>query len=214
MGLEVSRLVVGALEVNSYVAYDPVTADAMVIDPGDEPARIMDSIKRSALRVRYLVCTHAHFDHVGAIPELKRLTGAPIAIHEEERPVYLAARGFGRMWGFEIDDLPEPDLLLAEGDELRLGELVFAVLHTPGHSPGCMCLYGKDVLFSGDTIFAGSVGRTDFPGGSIEMLRNSFRRIVSLPGETRIYPGHGPSSTVETERRENFFIHELGEDSP
>lgn len=209
MGLEIKRLVVGPLEVNCYVAHDPVTGDAMVVDPGDEPGRIMDVIGESSLRVRYLVCTHAHFDHVGAIPELKRLTGAKIAIHRDERPVYAAAKGFGRVWGFEIDDLPEPDLLMTEGDKVLLGAIVFNVLHTPGHSPGCICLHAENVLFSGDTIFAGSVGRTDFPGGSPELLRKSFHRILGLPPETQIYPGHGPSSTVEIERKENFFIHEL-----
>lgn len=209
MGLEIKRLVVGSLEVNCYIAYDPGTGEAMVVDPGDESAEIMDRIRESELTVRYLVCTHGHFDHVGAIPQLSRSTGAKVAIHREEKPVYLSAKDFGRMWGFEIDELPEPDLLLAEGDHIRVGELKFDVLHTPGHSPGGICLYGEKVLFSGDTIFAGSVGRTDFPGGSAEMLRQSFRRILNLPGETRIYPGHGPSSTVETERRENFFIHEL-----
>ena len=108
-----------------------------------------------------------------------------------------------------MDDLPQPDGFLKEGDEIMVGKTRFRVIHAPGHSPGGICLYGAGVLFSGDTIFQGSIGRTDFPGGSIDMLKESFRRLIDLPGDTRILSGHGPETTIARERRENFFMLEL-----
>jgi glyoxylase-like metal-dependent hydrolase (beta-lactamase superfamily II) len=209
MGVEVKSISVGSLEVNCYIVYDGDTKEAMVIDPGDEPDRIQEMIQSSGLRVKYIVCTHTHFDHVGAIPELEESTGAAIAIHRDELDIYRAAKDMGRLWGFALDSLPEPDRFLKEGDELHIGKLSFTVLHTPGHSPGCICLYGEGLLFTGDTIFAGSVGRTDFPGGSLNRLKESFKRLLELPENTRVLPGHGPSTTIGTEKEENFFVAEL-----
>ncbi len=209
MSVKIKSLAVGTLEENCYVVYNEGSGEAMIIDPGDEPDRILDLVKEGGVSVKYIVCTHAHFDHVGAIPELKEETGAKIVMHDEERPVYAAAKDMAAVWGFDINDMPEPDIFVKEGDIIELGDLKFAVLHAPGHSPGSMCLYGHGLLFSGDTVFAGSIGRTDFPGGSIDKMKESFRRIISLPEETEIYSGHGPVTTVGREKRENFFVHEL-----
>ena len=121
----------------------------------------------------------------------------------------MAANDQAAFWGYELEQPPEPDMFVIEGDELYVGGLRFEVLHTPGHSPGGICLYGEGIILTGDTVFAGSVGRTDLHGGSIEELKKSFKRIISLPPETKILPGHGDWSTINEEREMNFFVHEL-----
>lgn len=207
--MTLKSLAVGPLEVNCFIIGDQDTGEALVVDPGDEPDRLLDLIRENGLRVKYIVCTHAHFDHVGAIPELKAETAAEIAIHKDELDIYEAAKDMAAFWGYDIEPLPPPDITLREGDTIRAGSLAFTVLHTPGHSPGGICLYGNGVVITGDTLFAGSVGRTDFQGGDINKLKESFRRLISLPGETVVLPGHGPRSTIEAEKNDNFFRYEL-----
>ncbi len=209
MGMKIRRIAVGTLEGNCYIVIDEGSREAMIIDPGDEPDRIIDIIKEEGVNVRHIVCTHAHFDHVGAIPELKAETGASIVMHQDEKAVYAASKDMAAAWGFDIDDMPEPDVFVKEGDHITVGGLRFEVMHTPGHSPGSICLLGNSVLFSGDTVFAGSIGRTDFPGGSIELMKRSFKRVIDLRDDIEILSGHGPATTVGREKRENFFIHEL-----
>ncbi len=209
MDLEIKTLVVGQLEANCYIIYDPGNREAMVVDPGDEPDRILDLITTDNLKVRHIVCTHTHFDHVGAIPELREKTEARIVIHKDEAEIYEAARDMAALWGYDVDPLPPPDIYVTEGDEIKTGSLVFRVMHTPGHSPGGICLYGNGIVITGDTLFAGSVGRTDFPGGDIDLLKGSFKRLMSLPDDTVVLPGHGPRSTIGREKRENFFINEV-----
>lgn len=198
----------GPLEANCYIVLDEGTKKAMVVDPGDEPDRI-EELTRD-LDVLYIVLSHAHFDHVGALAEIREATGAKVALHEKEVEVYDTAKDQASFWGYDMDPLPEPDLTLKDGQELRVGGMSFRVLHTPGHSPGGISLYGEGVVFTGDTLFAGSVGRTDFPGGDMGQLRASFRRLMELPGETRVLAGHGPPSTIEREREENLFSREFG----
>ncbi len=209
MGLEINEIVVGPLEVNCYIVYDTENREAIVVDPGDEPDRILDIITADNLKVRYIICTHTHFDHVGAIPELKEKTAAQIVIHEKEAEIYEAARDMGAFWGYDVDPLPPPDIFVSEGDEIKTENLVFKVIHTPGHSPGGICLYGNGIVITGDTLFAGSVGRTDFPGGDMNLLKESFKRLLTLPEDTVVLPGHGPRSTIGREKRENFFINEV-----
>jgi glyoxylase-like metal-dependent hydrolase (beta-lactamase superfamily II) len=203
------RLVVGPLEENSYIVGDETTKDVIVIDPGDEGDRIIDLIKGQGFKVNAVICTHAHFDHVGAIGDIKAETGAKILLHKEDMDTYAMAKDHGALWGFDVDDLPDPDGFLEEGDEVKVGSLTFKVLHTPGHSPGGICLYGEGIVITGDTIFQGSVGRTDFPGGSHEMLKKSFGRLLELPDDTKVYSGHGPETTIGREKASNFFVHEL-----
>lgn len=205
----IKNIVVGPLEVNCFIIADDKTMEAMVVDPGDEPDRIMEIVKGNNLKVKYIVCTHAHFDHVGAISELKEETDAKIVIHKEELEIYSAAKDQAAFWGYELEPLPEPDMFVREGDKLEIGDLIFEILHTPGHSPGGICLYGENIIFTGDTLFAGSVGRTDFYGGDINKLKNSFRRLILLPPDIRVFAGHGPSTTTGSEKRGNFFMEEL-----
>ncbi len=205
----IKRLAVGPLETNAYIIGDETTGQALVVDPGDEPDRILALIKDSGLAVNAVICTHSHFDHIGAAGDIKNATGARILIHRDDLEGYELVRDQAAMWGYDIDELPAPDGFIDEGDNIQAGNLGFRVMHTPGHSPGGICLYGEGVIITGDTIFRGSVGRTDFPGGSVERLRESFKRIIDLPDETAILPGHGPETTVGTEKRENFFVREL-----
>ena len=207
--MKIKTIITGPLEVNTYIIYDASTKDCLVIDPGDEPDRIEEVIRSEGLNVKYIICTHAHFDHVGAVPELKESTGAPVLIHKEELLIYEAARDMAKFWGYDMKPLPEPDGFLKEGDTLEVGALRFTVIHTPGHSPGGICLYGEDTVITGDTLFAGSVGRTDFHGGSLPKLKESFKRLIDLPEDTVVLPGHGPKTTISQERTNNFFIHEL-----
>lgn len=204
----IQRIVTGPLEENCYIIGDDSTQQAIVIDPGDEPDRILDFIRENALAVKYIICTHAHFDHIGAVGDVKKATGAQVLIHPEDSALYDQAKDQAAIWGFAIDDTPQPDGSLNEGDTIRVGELSFQVLHTPGHSPGGICLYGEGIVITGDTLFHGSVGRTDFHGGSIEQLRASFRRLLDLPEDTLVYSGHGPETTIKREKRENYFVHE------
>lgn len=201
----VKRLAVGPLEANCFIIGDEASGKGMVIDPGDEPDRILELVTADALSLEYIICTHAHFDHVGALPDIRSQTGAKIVLHRDEQDIYQGARDMAAFWGYDLAPLPEPDILVEDGDEIRLGSLSFRVLHTPGHSPGGICLFGAGVVITGDTLFAGAVGRTDFHGGDMDKLKKSFQRLMSLPPDTEILAGHGPNSTIGRERSENFF---------
>jgi hydroxyacylglutathione hydrolase len=206
----IKNLVVGHLESNCFIIADERTKEAILIDPGDEPDRILDLLTKNNLKLKYIVCTHAHFDHVGAIPELKTETGARILIHYDELDIYKHTREQAAiLWGFELEPLPEPDMLVSEGDELEVGGLKFRILHTPGHSPGSICLYGEGIVITGDTLFAGTVGRTDLFGGNVQKLKSSFRKLMALADEVRVFPGHGPQSTIGKERTDNFLSSEM-----
>ena len=205
----IETIPVGPLQSNAYIVGDEETRQAVVIDPGDEGDRILEFVKANNLKINEIICTHAHFDHVGAAGDIKKETGAKIIMHKEDLETYSLAKDQAAFWGFQVDDLPQPDGYVGEGDELKVGNLSFKVMHTPGHSKGGICLYGEGIIITGDTIFKGSIGRTDFPGGSIEELKSSFRRIIELPDDTRVLSGHGPETTIGYEKQTNFFMNEI-----
>ena len=205
----IKTVVIGPLQVNCYIIADEASKKAVVIDPGDEPERIMDVINEGGLKVEYIICTHGHFDHVGAVIDLKRETGARVVLHKEDLSLYSSSKDAAFLWGFDAEDQPAPDIYVKDGDIIKAGDLSFEVLYTPGHSTGGICLYSGDIVVTGDTLFEGSVGRTDLPGGDMARLKKSFQRLMSLPEKTKVLPGHGPASSIGREKKENMFSGEF-----
>jgi glyoxylase-like metal-dependent hydrolase (beta-lactamase superfamily II) len=204
----VETLQLGPVGTNGFVVADDGTGEAAVIDPGGDAPRVLAALDRRRLRPVAVVATHAHFDHVGAVRDLVGVTGAPFLVGEHERPALeVAAERAMLLFGIAIPPPPPPDRLLRDGDVLALGGLRFTVVHTPGHSPGHICLIGEGVAFVGDVVFPGSIGRTDLPGGDLDaLLRSIATHILPLPDETVLYSGHGPATTVGRERRTNPFL--------
>jgi len=185
------RIVVGPYQSNCYILGCKRTRKGLVIDPGEEVFRIVKTIAETGLKIRYILITHGHIDHVGGAAELKKITGAPVFIHALDSP----GLGF------------PPDGQAREGEDFKIGSYTIKVLHTPGHSPGGVCYHAPGAVFTGDTLFAGSIGRTDFPGGDYQRLIEGVReKIFALDGSLRAYPGHGPASTIDRERRTNPFF--------
>ena len=207
--MKIENIVVGPLQVNCYLVYDEDSRDALLIDPGSDAVRINKMIKTLGLRITHIICTHGHFDHVGAVAAIKVKTGAPVLINREDLDIYAQAPAQAAFWDYEVEPPPQPDGFVGEGDEYTVGDVSLRAMHAPGHSPGGICLLGEGVVFTGDTVFAGSVGRTDFPGGSLDELRQSFKRVMALSPKTVIFPGHGPASSVGEEIASNFFMQEL-----
>lgn len=205
--------VVGPLQVNCYILGDPDTQEAIVIDPGGDADEILEIIRHRGWRVQAIVNTHGHFDHVLAVAEVQAMTGARFLIHPAEAPVLRDYQPLVRAWlGFDPGPPPEPDGALREGDLLTVGRARLQVVHTPGHSPGGVSLIDREGrrVFTGDTLFAGSVGRTDLPGGDYAQLLRSIRhRLLSLPDDFAVLPGHGPASTIGAEKRSNPYVQEL-----
>ena len=200
---------VGALGCNCTILADTASNEALVIDPGDEVPRIVAELKRAGLQVRGIVHTHAHIDHIGGSAELAAQTGAAAHLHPADAPLYALLTLQAQMLGLAAPAPPIPMQDLADGQSLRFGAYELGVLHTPGHSPGSVCFLvpGCDLCFTGDTLFAGGVGRTDLWGGDGDALIHSIRdRLYSLPGDLALIPGHGPPSTLDRERRSNPYV--------
>jgi glyoxylase-like metal-dependent hydrolase (beta-lactamase superfamily II) len=204
----IETLQLGPVSTNAYVIGDPAAGSAAVVDPGDEAPRVLALLDRLGLRLETIVVTHAHFDHVGAVLPLVEATHAPFLLFHAELPVLqVAADRAQTLFGLTIPRPPVPDRLLREGDTVTLGGAPFRVVHTPGHSPGHMCLIGDGLAFVGDVVFQGSIGRTDLPGADhATLLRSIARHILTLPDDTVLYNGHGPATTVGRERRTNPFL--------
>jgi len=206
-------LAVGMLECNCSVVGDEATGEAVVIDPGDDVERVQEILTRHRLRAKYIIATHAHIDHVGGIEKLQRATGAAVLMHAGDLPLYQNLAQQAAWLGIRPPRVVAVDQFLREGDTLRWGPLALEVLHTPGHSPGSLSLHlpgEQPRIFSGDTLFQGSIGRTDLWGGSFEQIMQSIRdALLSFPDETPVYPGHGPPTTIGQERESNPFLRDL-----
>ena len=207
--MNVQKIVVGQLDVNCYIISDEATSEALIIDPGDESERIIELIDASRLKPKYILFTHAHYDHVCAAKELHDRYKAIFLMHEKEMTTYRMTTQLCISWGFAPEDFPDPERTLNDGDTISVGTLSFTVLHTPGHTPGSICLLGENTLFSGDTLFRGSVGRTDLPGGDFELLSRSLERLMLLPRETKVMSGHDGETSIAEEIRYNPFLKEI-----
>jgi len=199
-------LMVGPLASNCYIVGSETTKEGMVIDPSAETEKILSSVNRLGLTITLIVATHCHVDHVGAISEVKEATGAQFAIHEAARPQETIQR-YAYLMGPSFKLPPKPDRLLHDGDIIEVGDLRFTVVHTPGHSPDGISLVGHGVVFTGDTLFNLGIGRTDFFDSNYKQLMESiFSKLLVLPDETIVYPGHGPETTIGDERKWNPFL--------
>ena len=193
---------------NCYLVASEQTRDGMVIDPAGDAPRILNNIRELNLKIGLVVITHTHADHIGAIRQVVENTGASFAVHSAEAEI-MQHYDFSRFTDMDptFQKPPPPDRLLKDGDFLVVGDLKFQVLHTPGHSPGGICIAGYGVVFSGDALFNGSIGRTDGPSGDSDLLISSIRaKLLVLPDQTVVLPGHGPKTTIGQERRNNPFL--------
>lgn len=198
--MHIKTLTVGPIETNCYVVSDEETQECAVIDPGDESGTILDYLESNNLKCRCILLTHAHFDHVGAVSELMAETGAALYMSEQDNGVPIGS-------GNECFLAPEGTKFYKDGDTVAVSSLSFRVLATPGHTPGCVCLICGDAIFSGDTLFRDSCGRTDFVSSNTDDMLASLRRIAELPGDYEVFPGHMSATTLERERRMNYFMH-------
>jgi len=202
-----SYLRTGSLQVNCYILGCEKTKEAVVIDPGGNVEDIKEIIDNYNLKVKYILITHGHFDHTGGLKKLKELTGGLICIHKEDEFLLKDGVAHGMMFGIYIDNPPPADKFIAHGEYLEFGQYKIKVIHTPGHSPGSVSYHIEDKVFTGDILFADSIGRTDLPGGDYELLINTVKmQLFNLPDVTSVYPGHGPSTTIGEEIKFNPFF--------
>lgn len=203
-------LELGPFLANCYIVGSDRTGEGIIIDPVAEAETIMDNVRQLGLTIKLIIATHSHPDHIMALGQIKEETGAPFAMHEAESAGMIAsgmARVMGMFMSGSAEPLPKPDMSLKDGQVIEVGDLSFTVLHTPGHSPGGISLYGHGMVFVGDTLFNFSIGRTDFPGCSHQQLIESINsKLLTLPDETIVYPGHGPQTTIRAERQHNPFL--------
>ncbi|NLY66105.1 MAG: MBL fold metallo-hydrolase [Tissierellia bacterium] len=205
--MEIIRIPAGIYAANCYLVYDEDTKEGIVIDPGGDADDIINKIEELGLDIKYIVLTHGHGDHIAGVEDLKKYTNAKVAIHKDDAPmVRNGEKNLSSRMAMGTVEI-EPDILLDEDDVIEFGKLSGKVIHTPGHTPGGISLKIEDSLFTGDTLFAGSIGRTDFEGSSYDSIINSIKtKLIVFPDETRVYPGHGPSTSIKMEKRNNPFL--------
>ena len=202
-------LTVGPFQENCYVLGDEASGVGAVVDPGDEAARIAMAVERTGLEIGSIIVTHAHIDHVGAVAALVDEYSCPVLMHAEAEPMLEQVPTQAMMMGLRFGKVPTVDDHIGEGEMVEVGDLRLRPLYTPGHAPGHLAFYIEEegLVLSGDALFAGSVGRVDLPGGSMEVLMRSIEeRLMTLPDETRVYPGHGPQTQIGNERVSNPFL--------
>lgn len=205
--MQVDTLAVGALETNCYLLYDEDTRQALIVDPGDEAPRILHAVEERALRVAAVVLTHVHFDHILACEAVCQALSVPLYVGAaDEAALTDGALNLIRYFSPDRPIALTADRLLCEGDELTLGDERLVVMETPGHTPGSICLLSDDILISGDTLFRGSVGRTDFPRGDMMQLRRSLDRLMAIEGDRQVFAGHDMPTTLSYERQTNPYI--------
>ncbi len=197
----------GAFLENCYLVIDEAAGECVVVDPGEEAGLILHKVAESRARPVAVWLTHAHLDHVLGVGRIAAETRVPVYLHPADRPLYDHVPEQAEAFGLRAAAPPPPDRAFAHGEVARVGGLTFAVRHTPGHSPGSVCLVGHDAVFAGDVLFQGSIGRTDLPGGDFDTLLASIEReLLVLPDSTIVYSGHGPQTTIGAERRGNPFL--------
>lgn len=197
---------VGPLQANCFIVGCEETRHAAVIDPGGDVDKILLALANDQLTLKVIINTHGHFDHVSGNKALKKATGADLMIHPKDAPMLAQLSSGAAMWGMQSEDSPEPDKLLNDGDTVTVGSITFRVLYTPGHTPGGISLHADKSVFVGDTLFAGSIGRTDFPGGDFNTLINSIHtKLFTLPDDVDVYTGHMEATTIGKEKRYNPF---------
>ncbi len=203
----IRTLEVGPIMANCYILGCEDTKEAVVIDPGDEADRILMTLAKDKLTVKYIINTHGHFDHIGANKELKEATKAKLMIHAEDEPMLSEIAQHAGSFGLTAENSPPADIHIADNDEIKFGNITLKVIHTPGHSRGGVCLLTDKVLIAGDTLFAGSIGRTDLPGGDYDTLISSIKtKLLTLDEETIVYTGHGPETSIGREKKINPFL--------
>ncbi len=205
----IKSLTLGPIQANCFILGCEETLEAAVIDPGDEVDRILMSLAESSLKLKYIINTHGHFDHVGGNKRLKDATDAQILIHPLDAHMLDEISSHGSAWGFAVENSPKPDRTLEDGDTISFGKITLKVIYTPGHSQGGISLYTDGHVFVGDTLFAGSVGRTDLPGGNFETLKSNIQnKLFVLGDDVKVYPGHMGNTTIGQEKKYNPFVGE------
>ena len=204
--MRVETLTVGPFQENCYLLIDERSKKSVVIDPGSDGDRIVEAIDRSGTELEAVWITHAHVDHVGAIASVKRRWDVPVYLHPLDRRLYEAAPRQADVYGVPFEEAPPPDREFADAQELKVGEVPMTVMHTPGHAPGHVVIFGDGIALVGDCLFAGSIGRTDLPFSNPPQLAESLEKIVALDPNTVVYPGHGAATTIGQERESNPFL--------
>ncbi len=208
--IRIVKLVVGPLATNTYIVYDTREMEGAIIDPGGDADKILDALKKIHANIKYIIATHAHFDHVLAVPILLDYFDANFIMHNEDLEILEYSTYLCRSY---VPDWSPPDVddenFVDEGDEIVFGDISLKVIHTPGHTPGSISLYGGEYVFTGDTLFRNAIGRTDFPGGNWEQMVESIIRLMALPDETIVFPGHGRATSIGRERKENPYVKQI-----
>ena len=203
----IKRLPVGPIMANCFILGCEETLESAVIDPGDDTDKILMILAEQRLTLKKIINTHGHFDHVGGNKRLKEASGAPILIHSQDAHMLTHLSASAQAFGLSAENSPAPDRLIEEGDTITFGNITLKVIHTPGHTPGGISLYTDGHLFVGDTLFAGSIGRTDFPGGDYDTLIASVqKKLFTLGDDVIVYTGHGPETTIGREKKTNPFV--------